>query len=79
MALETRVICDICGQVIREGDDKSRRFKAKEYKSYRRRVCDEYLLCCDGWQDIDCHSECIEKLLKAKAETEAKRSVRSSD
>ena len=50
------VVCDLCGKCITDVDG-SKRFKIKEYKS------DRY---CGGWEKIDAHESCIEKLFEAK-------------
>ena len=70
------IMCDICGKAIRDDDANSRQFKVKENKRYLIRRYNAYSSYCEGyrsWERIDCHAECIEKLLKTKADTEAKR------
>jgi len=70
------VMCDICGQVIGDDDTSSRQFKVKENKRYKIRRYNAYSSYCEelrGWERIDCHAECLDKLLKAKTDTEAKR------
>lgn len=75
-------MCDICGQVIRDDDAGSRQFKIKENKRYIVRRYNAYSSYCEeyrGWERIDCHAECVEKLLKARTDTEAKRNGSSRD
>ena len=50
------VVCDLCGKRI-AGFDHLKRFKIKEYKP------DRYY---GGWEKIDAHESCIEKLFEAK-------------
>jgi len=54
-------ICDLCGKPL---DDRCRMFKVKELRRFRTETG-----IFSGWQTIDIHTDCLEKLLSTVADS----------
>ena len=81
MSLKTSVVCDICGEEIKTAGEQRRTFKVKEHRLQPlmvRRMGDLDFGYVRNWEQIDCHDECIAKLLRAKRATEGFLRDRSS-